>query len=105
MQFATERIVKIGADGVVGLREPTNEEWNNFSAELVSFKRHGKVRDESVEARGLLFDRIVTRLDNFIDPSGAPITLETKERFPLRIKSDIIFNTFQQSEIVVDEKN
>ena len=101
MKFANERTITMG-DGTVILREPTNKEWNEFSSELLTFKRHGKMRDESAEARGRLFDRLLVRLDNFEDEKG-PITLETKDRFPLRFKSDIIFNAFQVSE--VDEKN
>jgi hypothetical protein len=104
MKFATERTIKIGTDGVVVLREPTNKEWNEFSTELITMRRHGKARDASVEARGRLFDSLVTRLDNFEDDKG-PITLETKDRFLLRLKSDIIFNTFQLSESEIDEKN
>lgn len=104
MKFAETREVKIGADGVVILREPTNKEWNEFSSELLSLKRHGKARDESVSARGRLFDKLVVRIDNCEDGQG-PVTIETKDRFPIRLKSDIIFNAFQVSEVDIDEKN
>jgi hypothetical protein len=104
MKFAETREIKIGTDGVVILREPTNKEWNDFSSELITLRRHGKARDESVIARGKLFDRLVTRIDNCEDGQG-PVTLETKDRFPIRLKSDIIFNAFQVSEVDIEEKN
>ncbi len=101
MKFADEREIKIGTDGLIVLREPTDAEWNEFSSELISFRRHGKAKDESVEARIKLFNKLVVRIENLEDSQG-PITMENK-RLRARLKSDIIFNTFQQSEI--EEKN
>ena len=95
--------VKIGEDGVIVLREPTNKEWNEFSAERYPVGRHNKMKDNSGAARAVLFDTILTKVENIEDDEG-PITLETKDRIPARLKGQIIFDAFETGSDV-DVKN
>ena len=103
MKLSAEIKINIGEDGIVTLREPTNAEWNNFTAKRYPFGRRGRMIDNSTEARVELFDKLILKIENLEDAQGL-ITIETKERMPARIKSSIIFNAFETEE-VVDIKN
>jgi hypothetical protein len=94
--------VKVGDDGLIALRNPTNKEWNDFEAARYPLSRN-KIKNHALEARAELFDRVVVRIENIEDDQG-PITLETRDRIPNRIKSSIIFRTFETDE-EIDVKN
>ncbi|GEM_PF-6311144 len=91
--------VKIGEDGLIELREPTNQEWNRFEAERYPIGRNQKLRNNATAARAALFDRLVLRIDNLEDGQGK-LGLDTLDRIPERLKSDIVFKAFESVEQV-----
>ena len=95
--------VKVGTDGLIILREPTNKEWNDFEADRYPVGKRNRMRDNSGAARADLFDKLVQKIENLEDGDG-PITLETKDRIPARLKGQIIFDAFETG-IEVDVKN
>ena len=99
MKFSAEVKINVGEDGIITLREPTNAEWNNFAGRRYPISKKGKIIDNSMEARTELFDVLVLKIENIEDTRG-PITIETKERIPARIKSAVIFHAFEAEEIV-----
>jgi hypothetical protein len=102
MKFVEEIEIQVGEDGIVKLRQPTNEEWNQFCNERYEVGRHNKLKDKGFQARVKLFDKLVTSIDNCEDSQGE-ITVESKDRFPSRLKAELIFNALEQNEI--DVKN
>ena len=94
----TDRVARVGADGEVALRQPTPHEWNRFQEDLYPVRRN-KVTNNASKARCDLFDRLVTRIDNIGDNAG-PITLDSLERFPARLKAQIVFRMFEGDEEV-----
>jgi len=88
--------VKVGEDGLIVLRKPTNKEWNDFDAARYPVSRN-KIKNHAIEARAELFDKLVVRIENLEDDQG-PITLETKARIPDRHKGVIIFKAFETDE-------
>lgn len=102
MKIGEDLKVEVGEDGIILLREPTNKEWNNFTKNRFITGKGRAVTDTSTKARADLFDILVKDIKNLEDNTG-PITLETKERLPHRIKADVILNAFEAD--VVDVKN
>ncbi len=98
MKLNDKNIVTIGDDGEIEFREPTNSEWNNFCSGRYPVQRGNKVKDNSNQARVDLFNLLVVRIDNVEDGAGT-ITVETKERLPIRIKTAAIFEAFESSEV------
>ena len=94
--------VKVGDDGLIALREPTNREWNDFEAARYPLSRN-KIKNHALEARADLFDKLVVRIENIEDDQG-PITLETKERIPDRKKGAIVFQVFE-ADAEIEVKN
>jgi hypothetical protein len=91
-------------EGRITLREPSNKEWNEYSARKMEFGKRGRgVKDRSGEARCELFDRIVTAIDNIEDGLG-PICPETKDRLPARYKERAIFLCFEDENIDQEEQ-
>ncbi len=95
--------VKVGIDGLLILREPTNKEWNEFEAERYPIGKRNRLKDNSGTARQALFDKLLIRIENLEDNEGI-ITLETKDRIPARLKGKIIFDAFE-SDLDIDVKN
>lgn len=95
--------VKVGDDGKVILREPTNAEWNNFIANRYPIGRGNRPKDNSSNARAELFDKLLIAVENIEDDAGI-ITVETKERIPSRIKAEAVFKAFE-GEDAVEIKN
>jgi hypothetical protein len=102
MKIKKEIEVQVGEDGLVVFREPTNEEWNAFTAERYPVGRHARMKDNSAEARAKLFDKLAVRFDKLEDEIG-PIAVEDKARIPMRLKASLIFTAFEQDDI--DVKN
>ena len=92
--------VKVGEDGVIILREPTNKEWNEFTQKRFPFSRNSKVKDNGNEARSELFDKVFTSISNIEDEAGEVTELTAKERIPMRMKAEIIFKAFESDEVV-----
>ncbi len=97
MKISNEIEVRVGDDGLITLREPTNKEWNDFTASRYPTKGR-KTKDKSTPARADLFDKVVTKIEKIEDDTG-PITVETKERLPNRIKSSAIFQAFEDEDV------
>jgi hypothetical protein len=98
MRLSNEIEVQVGDDGRIVLRQPTNKEWNEFTAARFPMKRGGqRMVDKSHIARVDLFDLIVVKIDNIEDGAG-PITVDTKDRLPDWIKQDVIFRAFELRE-------
>jgi hypothetical protein len=82
-------------EGEITLREPTNKEWNDYSADSFSFGKKGRnVKDNSGAARCKLFDRIVASIENIEDDRGF-LTIEDLDRIPARFKQRAIFLVFE----------
>ena len=96
-KIGAEIEIRIGEDGLVVLREPTNKEWNLFEAERYPLGRNQKLRNNATAARAALFDRLVVRIENVEDASG-PIGMDGIARIPERVKSDIVFRAFEAGE-------
>lgn len=96
-KIGAEIEVKIGEDGLIVLREPTNREWNQFESERYPVGRNMKMRNNATAARAVLFDRLVLRIENLEDEQG-PLGMETLARIPERMKSDIVFKSFEAAE-------
>ncbi len=101
-KFLKEIEVKVGADGLIVLREPTNKEWNEFEAERYSVGKRNRMKDNSGPARCALFDTLLVRVENLEDSDGQ-ITVSSSARIPSRLKTQIIFDAFETQEI--DIKN
>lgn len=92
--------VKVGEDGLIVLRRPTNAEWNKFEADRYPLHRN-KVTNAGLEARCALFDKLLVEVENVEDNQG-PITVEGKDRIPNSMKGEIIFQAFESgSEVEV----
>ncbi len=102
-KILNEIVVKVGEDGKLVLRNPTNKEWNEFEAERYSVGKRNRMKDNSGPAREALFDLLLIKVENLEDGEG-PITIETKSRIPARIKSQIIFDAFETGQ-EIDIKN
>ena len=102
MKLSNEIKVDAGDDGHVVLREPTAREWNNYTAAKGQLRGQRYI-DKTSQARGDLFDKIVMNIEGIEDDNG-PITMETKDRIPLRLKSQIIFKAFEEED-AIDVKN
>ena len=102
MKLSKEISVKVGHDGLIVLREPTNKEWNEFINSQVIWDKRTKATFRINEAREELFDKLVIKIENIEDDDGL-ITLEGKHRIPSRIKTKIITEVFELEEI--DVKN
>ena len=98
MLLSDKNVISVGEDGEIEFREPTNKEWNNFSAARYPVQRGGKVKDNSTQARVDLFDLLVIRIERVEDAQG-PITVETKDRLPIRIKTAAIFEAFEATDV------
>ncbi len=103
MKLNKEIEIKVGSDGLIVLREPTNKEFNDFQADRYPLGRRNQMKDNSGQARMALFDRLVIKIENIEDNDGA-ITLDTKDRIPARVKGQIIFDVFESGQDV-DIKN
>jgi hypothetical protein len=103
MKLSKEIEVKIGADGLIVLREPATKEWNEFTADRYQVGKRNRMKDNSGQAREALFDLLLIKIENIEDDAGA-ITLETKDRIPARLKGQIIFDVFESGQ-EVDVKN
>jgi len=102
VKLSKEISVRVGEDGLIVLREPTNAEWNEFNnSQLVPGKK-GRMSFRINEAREKLFDTLLVKIENIEDADG-PITVETRERLPSRFKSRVIIEAFELDEI--DVKN
>jgi len=98
MKLNQEIEVTVGDDGKIVLRQPTNKEWNEFTAARYPMKRGGaRMVDKSNSARIHLFDKLITGIDNIEDESGS-LTLETLDRLPDWIKQDVIFRALENRE-------
>lgn len=86
--------IRVGEDGLIELREPTNREWNEFDQARYPISRN-KVKFNATAARVNLFDKLVIRLENIEDNNG-PIGLEELGRIPDRVKADVVFKAFEQ---------
>jgi hypothetical protein len=94
--FNKEIEVKIGDDGLIVLRQPTNKEYNEFEAARYPVKRN-VIKDHAREARVAFFDLLLVRVEKIEDEQGA-ITVEEKHRIPERYKTRIVFNAFESNE-------
>jgi hypothetical protein len=90
--------IRIGDDGLIELREPTNREWNEFDQARYPITRN-KVKFNATAARSNLFDKLVVRLENIEDYTGL-IGLDGLDRIPDRVKADVVFKAFEQPEQV-----
>lgn len=100
MKIDAQIEVIVGDDGEIVLRQPNNEEWNTFAKTRFPMRRGGqKPVDNSGPARVKFFDLLVVEISNIEDVTG-PITMETKERLPEWIKTDVIFRAFENREDV-----
>jgi hypothetical protein len=97
-KLGNEIQIKIGEDGLIVLRQPTNREWNAFEAERYQLRRN-KIQDNASKARVALFDTLVVKIENVEDDQG-PITLETKDRIPDRRKAEMIFKALEADDAV-----
>jgi hypothetical protein len=95
-------------DAYVTLREPTNEEMNEYQAS----KFNGPDKATPAEAMmhlkrvmGEFFDKLVTGFEDLEDSEGQPVTVERKDEFPLHLKAEIIFQRFDRTPVEIDEKN
>lgn len=104
-KFVKEHEIKIGEDGLIVLREPTNVEWARFSNDRASVSR-GKVKLSGAQARCRLFDKIIVRIEN-IEDDGGTITLETLDRIPDRVKEKCILERIEVdiNEITVENED
>lgn len=93
-RFSNEHKIKVGDDGLVVLREPTNKEWETYTRDRVTVRR-GKVNTTSFKASCDLLDAVVTRIENIEDDDGNPVTLETLDRIPGRYKELWIVEAFE----------
>ena len=89
-----EATVKLGGEDVnIYLRNPSNEEMNDFLSkryDVSANKKGGKVKDNSLLARANFFDNLVSKIENLEDAEGKAITAERKELIPSKWKNDII---------------
>jgi hypothetical protein len=90
--------IRIGDDGLIVLREPTNEEWADFSRKTsvryIKGRARPRKRKEILEARCGLFDLLVTSIENIEDKTG-PITMDTLDRIHGRLKEAWILEKFE----------
>jgi len=94
-------------DAYVTLREPTNEELNDYQAKKFDIPDKASPSDAMLhvkKAQGEFFDKLVTGFEDLENNEG-PITLERKDVFPLHLKAEIVFRRFDRVPILVDEKN
>lgn len=109
MQLQNEIRKSIGPDGdkaTFTLRQPTNEELNEFLAARYQTSRHGRMRDNSIAARVAFFDTLLVGVENLTDCLGNPVTPETKQLIPTIWKTAIVFSEFENVEIDEElEKN
>ena len=107
-KLSKEHKVEYGATAIITMREPTNREWNIFNRDRVTVGKKGRVdTSKSLEARCNLFDKIATGIENLADDDG-PITLETLERIPARLKETWIIEKLEGddgAELEETEKN
>ena len=82
-------------DGIITMREPTNKEWNDYTAERYPMGKHNKLKDNSTLARSNLFDKIVTGFSN-IKVKGISVTMESKELLPMRVKCEAILTKLDE---------
>lgn len=87
-------------EAVLTLRQPTNQELNEFMAERYSYSGK-KMRDNSYTARAEFFDLLLTKVENLEDSEGVPITAERKELIPAHWKSNVIILQFETTDIVI----
>jgi len=95
-------------DAYVLLREPSNEEMNEYQAA----KFNGPDKATPAEAMmhlkrvmGEFFDRLVIGFEDLEDSEGRAVTVERKDEFPLHLKAEIIFQRFDRVPVEFDEKN
>lgn len=88
---------------VFTLRNPSNKELNDFMASRWDIKRRGKLKDNTIEARAALFDKLLTGVENLEDTAGVPIGPDRPGEIPENWKSSVIFQLFEEVEI--EEKN
>jgi hypothetical protein len=108
MRLGTERRIAITVNDEqvhFTLRQATNQEINQFLSARFSTKR-GKFGDSSTPARCNFFDKLLTKVENLEDPSGDPVTAETKDKIPANWKASIILSLYENEEVEeVDVKN
>jgi hypothetical protein len=95
-------------DAYVLLREPTNEELNNYEARKFDTPDKATPADAMLhvkKVRGEFFDLLVTGFEDLEDADGKPITVDRKDDFPLNLKSEIVFRRFDRVPVDIDEKN
>jgi len=82
------------------LREPTNEEQNNFLGKRYELKRN-KMKDKSLDARVEFFDLLLTGVNNLEDAEGKAITPKRKDLIPNRWKDKVVFRLFEDDDIEI----
>lgn len=93
-------------DAYIVLREPTNEEINNYHADKYDIPPNATPADAMFhvkQAQGRLFDLLLQDVIDLEDEQGK-ITVERKDAIPLHLKAEIIFRRFDRVPIA-DEKN
>lgn len=91
----TKRFEIKGTDAAFVLRNPTDQEYNDYYAER--FEKNNIVR-----ARAALFDELLVEVENLEDDDGV-IGIEQKDRIPAKLKAEAVFIAFDRDE--VDLKN
>lgn len=91
-------IVVDGEEVIFTLRQPSNEELNKFLESRYTVVGR-KVLDRSLKARCEFFDKIIEKIENLEDENGVAITVENKEKIPASWKNDVIFKTFEDTEV------
>lgn len=89
-------------DAIITLRNPTNEEFNNYYNKRFEGFGYGKNKDNSFCARVEFFDLLLLNIENLEDESG-PIAADQKDKIPAKWKNEIIYKAFDESETI--EKN
>ena len=101
------RLTLSTGDAWVILREPTNEEMNDYQARKFYAPDKATPAEAMMHVKrvqGEFFDTLVTGFEDLEDGEGA-VTVERKDVFPLHLKAEIVFRRFDRVPIALDEKN
>lgn len=96
--------VKKGEEkGIITLRQPTNQELNDFFSERFARSDKGELKNNVVDVRAEFFDDLFMEAEGLEDEDGKPIDRDTMDRIPAAWKSVIVNKEFE--DFSVSRKN
>ena len=98
-------IFEVGDDGLIEMRHPTNEEWNDYQANKIEAQSEGRDIPALNKVICDFFDKLIVKIENIEDSDDTPITLENLGRISIKEKTSMIMQGIELNSQGISIKN